>query len=94
MLEQRAVQIAQVVVAQVPDRQPEVLLRNRAEDFGRGPLVFGVLRAEQDPAAPDTVLGASHREANDDTLSFKTDRGEIVDDRFAYGRDCGSCRLG
>ena len=80
MLEQRSVQIAEMMVPQVPDRQPEVLLRDGAEDFGRGPLVFGVLSAEQDPAAPDTVLGASHREANDDTLSFKTDGGEIVDD--------------
>jgi hypothetical protein len=80
MLEQRAVQIAEVMVPQVPDRQPEVLLRDGAEDLGRGPLVFGVLGAEQDPAAPDTVLGASYREANDDTLSFKPYGGKIVDD--------------
>ena len=80
MLEQRAVQIAEVMVAQVPDRQPEVLLRDRTEDLGRSPLVFGVLGAKQDPAAPHTVLGASHREANDDTLSFKTNGGKIVDD--------------
>jgi hypothetical protein len=42
--------------------------------------VFGVLGAEQDPAAPDAILGASHREANDDTLSFKPNGGKIVDD--------------
>jgi len=85
MLEQRAVQIAEVMVAQVPDRQPEVLLRDRTEDLGRGPLVFGLLRPKQDPAAPHTILGASDREANDDTLSFKSYGGKIVDDGFAYG---------
>jgi hypothetical protein len=85
MLEQRAVQIAEVMVPQVPDRQPQVLFRDRAKDLGRGPLVFGLLRPEQDPAAPHTVLGASDREANDDTLSFKSYGGKIVDDGFAYG---------
>jgi hypothetical protein len=69
-----------MVVPQVPDRQPEVLLRDGAEDFGRGSLVFGLLGAEQDPAAPHPILGASYRETNDDTLSFKTYGGEIVDD--------------
>ena len=42
--------------------------------------MFSVLSAEQDPAAPDAVLGASYREANDDTLSLKPYGGEIVDD--------------
>ena len=80
MLEQRAVQIAEVMVPQVPDREPQVLLRDGAEDFGRGPLVFGLLRAKQYPAAPHPVLGAPYREANDDTLSFKSYGGKIVDD--------------
>ena len=84
-LEQRAIQIAEVMVPQVPDRQPQVLFRDGAEDLGRGPLVFGLLRPKQDPAAPHTILGASDREANDDTLSFKSYGGKIVDDGFAYG---------
>ncbi len=87
MLEQRAVQIAEVMVPQVPDRQPQVLFRDGAEDLGRGPFVFGLFRPKQDPAAPHTILGASYREANDDTLSFKSYGGKIVDDGFAYGWD-------
>ncbi|HEY7685314.1 MAG TPA: hypothetical protein VH833_04320 [Gemmatimonadales bacterium] len=87
MLEQGAVQIAEVMVPQVPDRQPQVLFRDGAEDLGRGPLVFGLLRPKQNPAAPYPILGASYREANDDTLSFKSYGGKVVDDGFAYGWD-------
>ena len=46
------------MVSQVAHRLPEVLLRCGAEDLRGRALVLGVLRTEQDAAAPNAVLGA------------------------------------
>src|SRR5207302_5301296 len=78
---QRAVQIAQVVVPQVADRLPQVLLRRGAEDLGGGALSLGVRRAEQHAPAPDPVLGAAHQETYGDELSVESNGGKVMDDR-------------
>ena len=93
MLEQGAVQIAEMVVAEVADGEPEVLLGKGAEDLRRGPLVLGVFEAEQDAPAPRPVLGMTQHETDGDTLAFKADRGEIVDDSFVESRYCLTGRL-
>lgn len=85
-LEQRTIEIAQVVVTQVANGEPQVLLGDRAEDLGRGALVLGLLGAEMDPAAPHPIVGTPQGEPNSDTLSFEFDGGKIVNDGFAYCR--------
>jgi hypothetical protein len=55
--------------------------------------VLGVFQPEQDAAAPGPVLRMTEHEANGDTLTFKADRGEIVDDCLVKRRDCLTCRL-
>ena len=93
MLEQGAVQVAEMVVAEVADGEPEVLLGQGAEDLRRGPLVLGVFEAEQDAAAPRPVLGMTQHETDGDTLAFKANRGEIVNDSFVESRYCLTGRL-
>src|SRR5205814_6764318 len=92
-LEQRPIQIAQVMVAQVAYRLPQVRLRRGAEDLGRRPLSLGVRRPEQDPAPPHTVLAAAYLEANGDELSVEANGGEVVDDSVARVRCVEACRL-
>jgi len=82
-----------MMIAQVPHRLPQLLLRGSAEDLGRGALVLGVLRAKKHPTAPDGVLGASDREAYSDELSVEPNRGEVVNDCFAWFRNARSRRL-
>jgi hypothetical protein len=77
-----------MVIAQVANGEPDVLLRKGTEDLGRGPLVLGVLQTEKNPAAPRSVLGVTKQETDGDTLAFKADRGEIVNDCFVKRRDC------
>jgi hypothetical protein len=86
-LEQRTVQVAEVVVSEVADREPQVLLGEGAEDLGRRTLELGLFQPEQDPAAPGTVLGVTQHETDGDTLTIKADRGKIVNDSFVRGRD-------
>src|SRR5207247_10908845 len=81
-LEQRAVKIAEVMIPQVAHRLPQVRLRRGAEDLRGGALRLGVRRAEQDPPAPDSVLGPAYLEANGDELSVESNGGKVVDDRF------------
>lgn len=83
-----------MVISQIADGEPEILLGKRAEDLRRGPLVLGVLQAEQDATAPRAVFRMAEHEPNGDTLAFKADGGEIVDDCFVKRRDCLTCRLG
>src|SRR2546430_13011897 len=70
------------MIPQVAHRLPQVRLRRGAEDLRGGTLRLGVRRAEQDPPAPDSVLGPSYLEANGDELSVESDGGKVVDDRF------------
>jgi hypothetical protein len=93
MLEQGAIQVAEMVLPQIPNREPEVGLGNRAEDFGRGALGFRVFGAEQDPAAPHPIVGPPHLEAHGDTLPFEPYGGKIVNDCFSYRRNCLPSRL-
>ena len=82
-----------MVVSQVANGKPEVLLGERAEDLRRGPLMLGVFQPEQDATAPSPVLRMTQHEAYGDTLTFKADRGEIVNGCFVEWRDCLTCRL-
>lgn len=75
------------MIAEIADRQPQVLLRRRAENLGRSALVLGILRPKQNPSAPDTIIGAPDRQTNGDTLSFESYGGKIVNDCFARGRN-------
>ena len=70
------------MIPQVADGEPQVLLRCRAEDLRRGPLVLGLLGPEQNAPPPRSVLGMPQGEPNKDTLSFESYGGEIVDDCF------------
>jgi len=82
-----------VVVAQVPDRLPQVGFLGGAEDFGGRPLRLGALGTEQHPATPDAVLGAPHREANINRLSVETNRRKVVNDLIERGRGLVPSRL-
>ena len=55
--------------------------------------MFGVFQPEQDATAPGAILGMTEHEANGDTLTFKANGGEIVNDCFVERRDCLTCRL-
>src|SRR5213083_646673 len=92
-LEQRAVEIAEVMIPQVAHRLPQVRLRRGTEDLRGGALRLGVRRAEQDPPAPDSVLGPAYLEANGDELSVESDGGKVVDDRFGRIGCVVACRL-
>src|ERR1051325_8397342 len=92
-LEQRPIQIAQVMVAQVADGLPQIRLRRGAEDLGRRALRLGVRRPEQDPAPPHAVVAAAYLETNGDELSVEANGGEVVDDRVARVRCVKACRL-
>ena len=70
------------MISQVADGEPQVLLRSRAEDLGRGPLVLGLLGPEQNAPPPRSVFGVPQGEPNKDTLSFESNGGEIVNDCF------------
>jgi hypothetical protein len=87
-LEQGAVQIAEMVIAEVANGEPEVLLGKGAEDLRRRPLVLGVFETEQDATAPRPILRMTEHETDGDTLAFKADGGEIVDGCFVKRRDC------
>src|SRR2546426_7914539 len=92
-LKQRAVEIAKMLIPQVPHRLPQLRLRRGAEDLRGGALRLGVRRAEQHPPAPDPVLGAAYLEANGDELSVESDGGKVVDDRFGRIGCVVACRL-
>jgi len=92
-LEQGAVEIAEVMIPEVANGKPEVLLGERTEDLRRGPLVFGVFQPEQDATAPGPVLRMTEHEAYGDTLAFEPNGGEIVDDCFVKRLDCLTGRL-
>ncbi|HWZ29445.1 MAG TPA: hypothetical protein VNX15_12830, partial [Gemmatimonadales bacterium] len=79
-LEQRAVEVPQVMIPQVPHRLPEIRFIGGAEDLRRGPLVLGVRGAEQDAPAPSPVFGPADRETDSDTLPFEFYGGKIVND--------------
>src|SRR3989441_8088773 len=81
------------MIPQVAHRLPRVWLRRGAEDLRGGTLRLGVRRAEQDPPAPDSVLGPSYLEANGDELSVESDGGKVVDDRFGRIGCVVACRL-
>src|SRR2546421_11391709 len=81
------------MIPQVAHRLPQVRLRRGTEDLRGGALRLGVRRAEQDPPAPDSVLGPSYLEANGDELSVESDGGKVVDDRFGRIGCVVACRL-
>lgn len=93
ILQQRAVKITQMVVSQVPNGEPQILLGGGAEDLGGGALMLGLFRPKQDAPAPRAVLGVSQGEPNEDTLSFKSYGGEIVNDCFVWCLNRLTCRL-
>ena len=82
-----------MVVSQIADGEPEILLGEGAEDLRRGPLVLGVFQTKQNATAPGPVFRMAEYEAYGDTLTFKANGGEIVDDCFVRCRDCLTCRL-
>jgi len=92
-LQERAVKITQMVVAEIPNGKPQVLFGGGAEDLGGSALVLGLFRPEQDAPAPCTVLGVPQGEPNEDTLSFKPYGGEIVNDCFVWCLNRLTCRL-
>lgn len=73
-----------MVIPQVADGQPQVLLGRRAEDLRSGTLMLGLFGPEQDAPPPRPVLGMPQREADKDTLSFESNGGEIVNDCFVW----------
>src|SRR5437016_8537089 len=81
------------MIPQVAHRLPQVRLRRGAEDLRGGALRLGVRRAEQDPPAPDSVLGPAYLEANGDELSVESDGGKVVDDHFGRIGCVVACRL-
>ena len=79
-LEQRAVQIPQVMIPQVPHRLPEIRFVGGAEDLRRGPFMLGVRSAEQNAPPPRPVFGPTDRETDSDTLPFEFYGGKIMND--------------
>src|SRR5256885_7007951 len=67
----------------------QVRLRRGAVDLRGGALRLGVRRAEQDPPAPDSVLGPAYLEANGDELSVESDGGKRSEER-RVGKECRS----
>src|SRR5207245_8548375 len=58
-LEQRAVEIAKVVVAEIAHGLPQVGLGGGAKDLGGGALHLRVRSPEQESAPHDSILGAA-----------------------------------
>lgn len=81
------------MIPEVANGEPEVLLGERTEDLRRGPLMLGVFQPEQDATAPGAILRMTEHEANGDTLTFKANWGEIVNDCFVKRRNCLTGRL-
>src|SRR6185503_434089 len=77
---QGTVQVSQVVIAQIPHRLPQVLLRGGAENLCTGSLCLGPFRAEQDATAPHAILGAAKGESDVYGLSVEADGRQVVDD--------------
>jgi hypothetical protein len=92
-LQERAVEITQMVVSKIPNGKPQILLRDGAEDLSGGALMLGLFRTKQDAPAPGAVLGVPEGEPNKDTLSFKPYGGEIVNDSFVWCLNRLTCRL-
>ena len=71
-----------MVIPQIADREPQVLLGCGAEDLRGGALVLGLFGPEQDTPPPGPVFGMPQGEPDEDTLSFESNGGEIVNDSF------------
>lgn len=82
-----------MVVSQIADREPQVLLGIRAEDLRGRALVLGLFGPEQDPSPPGPVFGVPQGEPDEDTLSFESNGGEIVNDCFVGRLNRLTCRL-
>ena len=82
-----------MVVSQIADGEPQVLLGSRAEDLRRGALVLGLFGPEQNTPPPRPVFGMPQGEPNEDTLSFESNGGEIVNDCFVWRLSRLTCRL-
>ena len=82
-----------MVIPQITHREPEVLLGVCAEDLRGSALVLGFFCPEQDAPPPGPVFGVPQGEPDEDTLSFESNGGEIVNDCFVWGRNRLTCRL-
>ena len=82
-----------MVVTQVADGEPQVLLGSSAEDLRSGAFVFGLFGPEQNPPPPGPIFGVPQSEPNEDTLPFETYGGEIVNDCFVWRRNRLTCQL-
>ncbi len=82
-----------MVVSQIADGEPQVLLRRSAEDLRGGAFVLGFFRPEENAPPPGPVFGVPQGEPNEDTLSFEPYSGEIVNDCFVWRRNRLTCRL-
>ena len=70
-----------MMIPQVSNRLPQILLRPGAENLGARALRLGPLGSEQDTTTPDTIFGAAQGESDVYGLSVKTNRRQVVDDR-------------
>ena len=82
-----------MVIPQIADGEPQVLLGGRAEDLRRGTLVLGLFGPEQDAPPPGPIFGMPQGEPNEDTLAFESNSGEIVNDCFVWRRNRLTCQL-
>ena len=82
-LEQRAVEIPQVVLAEITYGLPQVLVTRGAEDFGCAALELGIGGAKEHACAPNGIGRLPHGETNEDLLTVEPDGGEVVNDCFA-----------
>jgi hypothetical protein len=82
-----------MVVSQIADGEPQVLLGSRAEDLRRGTLMLGLFSPEQDAPPPGPVFGMPQGEPDKDTLSFESNGGEIVNDCFVWRLNRLTCRV-
>lgn len=92
-LEQRSIQVSQVVIPQIADREPQVLLGRRAEDLRCGALVLGLFCPEQNAPPPGPIFGMPQSQPDEDTLAFESNRGEIVYDCFVWRLNRLTCQL-
>ena len=92
-LEQRSIQVSEVVIPQIADREPQVLLGGRAEDLRRGALVLGLFGPEQDAPPPSPIFGMPQSQPDEDTLAFESNSGEIVYDCFVWRLNRLTCQL-
>jgi len=82
-----------MVVSQIADGEPQVLLRCRAKDLRRSALMLGLFGPEEDAPPPSPIFGMPQSEPDEDTLAFESNSGEIVNDCFVWRLNRLTCQL-